>query len=867
MALKRSLIAAPSLASSDVLRRPERERRLSGLRQWLSHWWEPVLNGVLLVVFVAALLLAAWASYYAWGARWLSMCLLGFVVLVRLIATRFSQSLLRAATVAVLVILAGGVISVGRAEEVATRRREARAAATRLGRETAVLLADPRLASAQDANARARATVDALTTDVAAVSDPAAKLVGGEIVGELKRGLTDDPLGALSRVADLQKQLPAEPPPAAGANDAIRVMTTQLGIVVDAMDDLAAATEIQSAIPVVDLLCDDGDGVPEPQPQVGAGPQCGPRGKASGHDLRAAPNRGLVALHQADAGLHLARAESAVARDAAVGPARQTVDTREQALADALARSTDPTRASQLVDILREGANAVVRRLPLVDRRDVPLGLALTGWLVVVGVAIIGYRHLEIINGADGLGPVRVKGPDDDVEQFRTYLLWNVREPGAVPGASALKPVTDLLGATASGVPGAAWLQRVIDAVTAAIAIDHGYTVEFDVLPQAADGDVSVAVRVHVTRTGEMVGQHVAIRPTKKSAERAAAYWAAAVILDRSRKVPDWAAWSADTADSLAAYFEPADEGGAKIDRLRDAVRRAPTSGVLALDLANAEAIRKNQLRAFQLALRVATLHPRYVAGRYRLAVSTSLLASDLAAAWDGASKSERDAVIAALARYPRTTSQTIAALEAAPGDSARAAQLCSFALAELDALGVEVTRRRAAFKALRQRERSYWFDLMRPVRAGKSLRGQFQESIESCRPSVKARGGLDVDDDEVLLQRNRSEDRRTLWLVPYNLACCYAIWQGHGDNHPASEPGEARGDHAAEAVRLLEMCVERPGSHQLNPEWVDADPDLDSLRDDERFLYFRRNLLSPRAADPTAPPADGSGEEEAAAP
>lgn len=852
-----------------MLGRPERERRLSGLRQWLSHWWEPVLNGVLLVVFVAALLLAAWASYYAWGARWLSMCLLGFIVLVRLIATRFSQSLLRAATVAVLVILAGGVISVGRAEEVATRRREARAAATRLGREAAVLLADPRLSSAQDAKARARTAVDALTADVGAVSDPVAKLVGGEIVGELQRGLTDNPLGALSRVADLQKQLPAEPPPAAGANDASRLMTTQLGIVVDAMDDLAAATEIQAAIPVIDLLCDDGDGVPEPQPQAGSGPRCGPRGKASGHDLRAAPNRGLATLHQADAAVHLARAEAAVARDAAIGPARQTVDSRQQALADALARSADPTRASQLVDILREGANAVVRRLPLVDRRDVPLGLALTGWLVVVGVAIIGYRHLEIINGADGLGPVRVKGPDDDVEQFRTYLLWNVREPGAVPGASALKPVTDLLGATASGVPGAAWLQRVIDAVTAAIAIDHGYTVEFDVLPeQAAGGDVSVAVRVHVTRTGEMIGQHVAIRPAKKSAERAAAYWAAAVILDRSRKVPDWAAWSADTADSLAAYFEPADEGGADINRLRDAVRRAPTSGVLTLDLANAEAIRRHQLRAFQLALRVATLHPRYVAGRYRLAVSASLLASDLAASWDAASKPERDAVLAALTRYPRPTSDALAALTAAPTDPTRAGRLCAFALAELRALGVEVTRRRAAFKALRQRERSYWFDLMRPVRGGKSLRGQFQESIESCQPSVKARGGINVDDDEVRLQQDRARDRRTLWLVPYNLACCFAIWHAHGEDHPSSEPGQAHGDHAAEAVRLLEMCVERPGSYQLNAAWVDADPDLDSLRHVDRFRYFRDNLLGQRAADPAAPPTDPSGpESEAVAP
>ena len=835
--------------------RADWEWSFSRLRRWLLRGWEPILNGALLVALAAAMLLGAAAGFWVWGAKALAMICVALVVLVRLVSAGFSRASLRTAAVMALVVTGTGVFSVGRAELVEARRRGARAAATRLGREAATVLAGQTTSSTADARARARAATDALTAVVATVTDPAARLVGGQIAAELDASLgtglgtgpgTEPLAAAVRRAGELQAQLPAPPNP---------VLAFRVGAVVDAVNALVARTEVDAALPAIDGLCRAGVGAWSRVP----GEPCLPTPQDhGGRDLARAPVRRVVAERQATAALALARAEVAAARDpAAATAARQQVDAREKALADALAARDNPTPAVGVVDVVREGGNAVVRRLPLVDRRDVPYELSLVGWLVVAGLAIVGYRHLEIVNGTDGLGPVRVKGPDDDIEQFRTYLMWNVREPGAVPGAGALKPVTDLLGATSAGVPGAAWLQKLIEALTAAVAIDHGYTVQFDVLSQATPTTkATVAVRVHVTRTGQLIGQHVGTQDTTREAERSAAYWAAAVILGRSRKVPDWAEWSADTSDSLAAYFERSDANPENIDKLREAVQKAPTSGLLCLDLANAEAIRGNQFQAFQLALRVATLHPRYIASRYRLAVTASLLASDLGRHWDDVGQPDREEVLAALDRYQRPPTALVAALRDDPGGNARAELLCRFGLDELEVLRTDTTRRRVVFKALRQRERSYWFELVRPAIGRKSLRAQFRQSIESCKPAVKARGDLPVEEDELRMQLHRVLDPRTLWLVPYNLACCNAIWQRHDQAHPASEPPLGHGDHAAEAVRLLEIAVERPGSFQLNVAWLDADPDLESLRNDPRFLRFRERVYR----GPTRAPAPASG-------
>ncbi|MDQ6728647.1 MAG: hypothetical protein M3066_21190 [Actinomycetota bacterium] len=821
---------------------------IGGVARVIRAQWEPALMAVLVVGFVAALLLGAWASYAVWGATWLAAMVVVFIVLLRLVSTRFSRSVLRMAAFASVVIAVGGVLSVGRAERVDAARVAARAAATHVLADAAALQRDPAFLPTSEARAQARAAVDALKARPG-VSDPST--LPGQIVVELDRGLAADrSAAAVQKAAALQAQLPADPPPstAAGARPAL---TTQLAEAVDSVRGVVAATQVDAAVGLAGALCAEGEGTLTTGPVVAgtgsADEVCtGDRSRANAWDRRPVPDRHAVAVHQADAALALAQAGAAAARGPAVEPARQLVVTRQKAVADARTGGEARTPDAPFLDVLSQGGNAVVRRLPLVDRRGVPLALAMAGWLLVAGLGIVAYRHFEIINGTDGLGPVRVNGTGADAERFRTYLLWNIGEPGAVPGASALKPVTDLLGAGASGVPGAAWLQRLLEAITAALAIDHGYTVEFDVLEEATDAaGATVTVRVHVARTGQLVGQHVAIRPTKKEAERSAAYWSAALILSRSRKVPGWASWSKETSDSLAAYFQASDEGAANIDRLREAVEQAPMSGLLSLELANAEAIAGHHFRTFQLALRVATIHPRYIAGRYRMALTASILAADLTRYWDSRPRADRDVVVAALERYGPRATDLVSALRAADALAARgvtvgddrANQFCRFALAELERLRGDTGALRVAGKALRQRERSYWYELLRPTRDTKGFRRQFQQSIESCLPAVKLRGGLPATEGEVALQEARVGDHGTLWLVPYNLACYFAI--------RSLRPGSPDGSDAdvAQAVGLLETAVERPGSYQLTWAWASTDPDLDALRHDDRFMLFLDRL------------------------
>lgn len=827
---------------------------VGGALRWVRAQWEPVLVAMLLVGFVAALLLGAWASYAVWGATWLAAMVVILIVLLRLVSTRFSRTVLRMATFASVVVAVGGVLSVGRAEQVDAARVHARAAASRLLAEASVLQRDPAFLPVAEARTRARAEIDALTARPG-LSDPAT--LSGQIIAGLDGGLAADRApAAVQRAAALVAQLPTDPAPAT-ATGARPGLAAQLSGAVDALRGVVTATEVDGAVAHIGVLCRDGEGTLTTSPGAGgAGPAdqvcTGDRRGVNAWDRRPSPDRHAVAVQEADAALGLAQAGAAAARGPAAEPARQLMVTRQRAVADALTNVETRSPVHAFLDVASQGGNAVVRRLPLVDRRGVPLALAMAGWLMVAGLAIVGYRHFEIINGTDGLGPVRVSGTGADAERFRTYLLWNIGEPGAVPGASALKPVTDLLGASASGVPGAAWLERLIEAITAALAIDHGYTVEFDVVEEATDTTtgVTVTVRVHVARTGQLVGQHVVIQPTKKEAERSAAYWSAALILSRSRKVPGWAEWSKETSDSLAAYFLASDGGVAKLDRLREAVQKAPMSGLLCLELANAEAIEGHHFRTFQLALRVATIHPRYIAGRYRMALTASILAADLTRYWNGEPKADRDAMIAALDRFGPRAADLVRAFREAEGPAFqgvagvddRANQLCRFALAELERLRRDTGTLRVAGKALRQRERSYWYELLRPARDAKGFRRQFQQSIESCTPAVKVRGGLPATTGEVALQEARVRDRGTLWLVPYNMACYFAIL--------SLRPGTPDGSDGdvAKAVALLETAVERPGSYQLTWAWASTDPDLDALRHDDRFQLFLDRLPRDRA-------------------
>lgn len=795
-----------------------------------------VANGLLLAAMPALLLLMAWVAYRAWGPRPVFVVMVGLVVALRLVATRFSRAVLRAFLVAAVVVSVGGLLSVGRTERIRTVARTGRAAATALAGESARARAELGNTSAADARRLAMAALGELRGLVPPPPGPGlAEPVATAFFGAVGQALgADAPDAAIRRAAELHARLLTEPELSAAGGPTAPLIRQADETLDAARRSLALAildradTQVAAACDAVSGTLSGGDAVCRARRSVQAG-----------GDMKAADRRQL-AVDQARAGLLVAQAVEIGGRGDAKAAAA-LVATRQEALNRALAAREEDTPSTDFLVVLRQGGNALVRTIPLVNRRGVPLSLATVGWVVLAGVGIMGYRHFEILNGDGGLGPVQVPGSDVVASRFRTYLLWNVPEPGAVPGATALKPVTDLLGAASGGVPGAQWLQRIIEAVTAALTIDHGYTVEFEILEEGQDGtDTTVAVRVRTTRTTELLGQHVTIQRTTKEATREAAYWAAALILSRSPKVPAWAEWDKETSESLAAYFHAPDEGTASIKLLRDAVRRAPGSGVLGLELANAESLAGNHFRAFQLALRVATMHPRYLAGRYRLAATASLIADDPSTWWAGASKADRDSLLAALDRYWAPTGRLVAALSAHPGDEQEQRhELCCFALAELGRLCRDTRTLWVMGKALRLRERSYWYALLKSPPGTKSFRVQFSETFQSCFAAIRARGGLPVGPTDLAEQERRVADPRTLWLVAYNLACYHAV--RHEQEERSGSPGSV--DHVAEAVRLLEIALERPAAHQLTHAWASKDPDLASLRGHQRFDRFLENL------------------------
>jgi hypothetical protein len=591
-------------------------------------------------------------------------------------------------------------------------------------------------------------------------------------------------------------------------------------------------------------------GQPKPQPRV-----C---------DFCAASVISLETLsdRRANAELEVARYRLAVATTSA---ARETlaaeVETKEAAYSEAVGERNTGVAGVDAAEAVQMGAGAVVAALPWIgdNQRDLPVALDVIGWVLLGTLALLLYRWLEQRAAARALGPVTVEGKEEtDVARFRTYVLRNIPDPGAVPGASALQPVTDLLAATQLPTV----IGKVVSAIAAVLGQKHGYTVQFQVFgaekdqpstkapvaqPDAGSMLTEIAVRVNKARNGELVNQRVVQHSTKDEALRKAAYWAAAVVLERSDRVPRWAQWSSETSDSLAVFFSEEDLRKRNLEQLKEAVSRAPTSGVLCLQLSNAYALEEQHLNAFEFALRAATLHPNFVAACYRLAMSASLVASDLGLNWWNQSLEQRARVLSAVERHQPSGAEALRkVLDAAEVKKAREegrdvgplgpeAELCSFALKELDHTEKLLRIRLMLVNSLRRSERAYWLTLLRPHRRGLTWRMQFRRAVASGRPAVRQRAQLPMAINEVEKWQN---DPRTFWQVAYNLACWEAIRHGQGF-----------GDAEA-AVRRLEIAIERPNSHQLTRSWLEKDPDLNSIRRNDRFRQFVESVHDDRRAD-----------------
>lgn len=555
-----------------------------------------------------------------------------------------------------------------------------------------------------------------------------------------------------------------------------------------------------------------------------------------------------------DIDVRRARAALEVARARVAGAGRPTdaavVADDEAALAAAEARGSRRGRPTDGLTLVARGGSELFQGLPLLGDARLPAAVPAGVWLLVAALGAGVYRKFERWSGSLGIGPVEINPIEGDTGKdltaaFRTHVLSNVPEPGAVPGGVDDKSVTDLLESAASTL--GPWFKPVVGALRGTVAPAVGYKLHATYHAPPADSTpvetIGTGARAAPVATAGVGGRHemfvsildagtgstravtLQTGDTAELAIRAAGYWAAGWIIDRSDVVPAWAKWTEETAGALAVYRDPLTPR--TLDECKAARRQAPDSGLVLTMLGNAFDLEGAHREALACYLRACLLYPRFLAARYRLAVSLGLVASDLDGQWWKATETEREAIIDHLSRFAEeigVAQRIVKALRRlgvpGPDDAEATMVLCSLAVAQLGGMLDLLTRRSRWWQACDRQERAFWF----PLRWGAECE-RLTWVARSAALGLGARGGLGASPDELEAVCARAQKRETWWQVLYNLSCYYAI-----------KGADAPGFDRDEALKWLERAASRPGTEQLTVEWVRRDPDLTSLRSSARF-------------------------------
>ncbi len=438
------------------------------------------------------------------------------------------------------------------------------------------------------------------------------------------------------------------------------------------------------------------------------------------------------------------------------------VESLTKALQAAQADTGSSSRKRDIGSSLSEGANVIVG--DLIRPEGKPLVVETVAWMALLGLMVGVWRVVERRSGQQLPGPVTatLKGakpppapstdkadeskpgsevkldtsssavsksaPNGDETQqegvFREALLQNLPEPAAVPGAQAASPITDL--AELVGVSSV--FGKVAKSVVGLISKPGGYDVHGEVVaPSMPDEKWRVLVRVSDQTTNAQVGVKTVSGPTSTAACRAAGYWAAANILSQSTRIPSWATWKTETAEALAFYNDADDLPMADLER---AVAAAPTSGVLLNALAGRYDLEQRHREALVLYSRAVSAHPRYPVARYRMALSTGIMACEIDKQWLSASLSERKRLTSQLDRACRRIEIDTANLCADQATTSKLglAELAAANAEQAKAIFGELTNRllsrlvkdcnwpHVASRTLRRSERIVWWPRLRTI-------------------------------------------------------------------------------------------------------------------------------------------------------
>jgi len=494
-------------------------------------------------------------------------------------------------------------------------------------------------------------------------------------------------------------------------------------------------------------------------------------------------------------------------------------DADRKALGSALAAEPE-LRTTSFVDAAGRGPAAVLDSLSGTDDAD-RLTPGPVGWILLGALALLGWGALLGRNARQLAGPVLVEklsSPETYDPDLRIAVLENVHEPGAVPGANVLRPVTDLLGLS----PAAGTVSKIVQTVFTVIGQAYGYRVE--VVVDEPDDDTAparVLVRVKDLRSSATLAGHVEHGSDTGAAVRAAGLWAAGFILDRSSRVPSWAAWTPATARSLGQRRD----GTPSLADLQRAVQGSPNSGVLLVELGQAHELEGQQIDALDCYARAVAAHPTYLLARYRLAAAAAMLARTMAATWLTLGPPRRDAIVDSLERACRTLPSVAAGRamqhvrQMAAGEGAERACLL-FAKELLEEVEHQTSLGGILTTSLRREERDDRMDRLWSTGPSGS-RQRTHWLARSARLSCACLLEQDPAKQQRMLDQlaAKATQRGTWWQVGYNAACAHLL---------AGRPDTA--------ITLLEECLLHPGADQLDARWLRHDPDLETIHHSPRF-------------------------------
>jgi hypothetical protein len=471
------------------------------------------------------------------------------------------------------------------------------------------------------------------------------------------------------------------------------------------------------------------------------------------------------------------------------------------------------------------------------------------GW-VVLGVLLLGLlAWLLKVNASQLAGPVAVMPGDAESDQdtklvkvLRVAVLQNVAEPGAAPGAPSANPVTDLLDIAGGPL---ATVSKIVQSVLTVVGRRYGYQISMDVTTDApassgtasaagaatssanastatsSTARTSVLVRVMSVSDGTTLTSHICTAPVDEDAVRTAGLWAAGYILNRSSRIPSWAAWNAETAHALATAKSNRD---VTLDALKSALQEAPDSGVVLVLLGHHYELAGRCTDAINCYGRAVAAYPRYLVAQYRLAAALAAMRHDTD--WAGQPPGARqddlrpvERAITALHVYvgqELSLLQTQSPLADAPG------RFKALATSLLKALAKDVRYPNRLVSALRRSERDFIWPSLTPRSA--SVAPSFRQLVRSAY--------MALDEAELGELSDLAAKPGSWWQISYNAACGYA-------SSPTVE------DSALNALNLLEQTLVRPGVYQLSADWVKEDSDLAALKASPRFGRFLAQLRS----------------------